>query len=468
MGFFDAKVLLIDPLGRSKKFLKHKHYLRDWSGTYIAGYVPFPPLDLISAAAYVRKHGFTVAVIEASIRHWTNSKVAEIIRKSQAEFVLIPSAYFSLDDDRDLAARIKAVKPQCTIIFSGPALTTDPSIILQDWNCDFVALGELELPLLAIVCGDYSHNVAYRKDGKIVCAKRTLLDLAELPLPARDLIDNNAYRYAIFNRRNPVTSMILTRGCKHGKCTFCQGNVFALGQVRCRQIADIERELTDIYCNYGIKEIFFRDQSFTNDRELVVRVCEYIIAQKFDLVWRANTRVDLLDEELLIVMKKAGCYQLSLGIESASQYVLDVLNKGITLDQVRSIVQYAKDLGIEILGNFMLGCPGDTEESMNALCDYALSLNVDYVNMNKFCLISGIDDYTEFKKGKLTLPPNDLVERILKRSFLRFHFRPRFLLHQLKRIRSLSDLFFLIQMGLNMFLTHFSSFWKKLRVEKNN
>ena len=449
-----VQVCLLDPLGNGNRGFRHLHYLRDWSGAFIPGYFPFPPLDLLYAATYLKKYGYGVKIIEASIEHLSHKKLVEILKKDIPNFVVIPSAYFSTEDDKYLSRLIRQSLPSIKIIFCGPLATYNPALFLSDNSADFVAVGELESPLLNIVRGDYSENVAYYDQGKINTGRRKLLDLSQLPIPDRSLINTSSYKYAIVNRRNPVTTMTMSRGCPHGKCKFCSAWLYTMGELRYRDIDSVCAEIDEIVHKYNIGEIFFRDQAFTANRDYIVKVCEYIISRGLGISWRATTRVDLVDRQLLALMKQAGCYQISFGFESCSQKSLDMNNKGISVAQSRQAAKWAKDDGMEIVGMFMFGMLGDTEDSLKEQLKFVLELDLDYVQFNESYLCPGTPVYDEFIQDKDLFLSRRLVKKHVIAAYLRFYLRPAYIRKQLKKIRSLNDIRFLIKAGLDELLFH--------------
>lgn len=448
------KIILLDPLGYKKGCLGHYHLLRDWSGSYISGYIPFPPIDLIYAAGYLRAAGQDTEIIEASIKHLSHRQIAKIVKQKDPGFVFIPTTYFSLESDKQLLALIKKELPGIKTVLGGPAVTHQPELALDDGSADFVALGEFELPLSGILKGDYSENIAYRSGNKIISGPRHLLDLADLAAPARDLVNNSAYRYAFFNKRNPVTAMSLSRGCPHSKCKFCNSTLYTLGQIRYRQINAITSEIEEIVNKYKVKEIFFRDQAFTANRGLIFELCEYIISHNLDISFRCTTRVDLVDKELLQLMHKAGCYQISFGFETPSQEALDAMNKGIKVEQARLAAKWAKESGLEVLGLFILGIPPETEQSLKKIVDYALELDVDYAQFDALYLFPGTAVYDEFSGKKPKLLPEKIIKKITLDAFLRFYFRKGFLAKQLKKIDSFEDLAFLFKAGFGSLISY--------------
>ncbi|MDD5128097.1 MAG: radical SAM protein [Candidatus Omnitrophica bacterium] len=450
-----AKILFLDPLGYDEKFLRHRHLLREWSGTYITGDIPFPPLDLMYAASYLRKYGHSVGIIEASVNHWSHNKVAGMVAAEAPDFVVIPTTYYSLDSDRLLAGYIKKELPSVKIVFSGAPVIYEPRLALDSGVVDFVVLGEMELPVLNIVEANYAENIAYRDGEKIIKGCRSLLNLDELELPARDLIDSQAYRYVFFNRANPVTTMSLSRGCPHGKCNFCVSSFYSLSQIRFRRLDSVIKEIEEIVYRYKIGEIFFRDQALTANRELVWTLCEELISKNIRIPWRGSTRVDLVDKELLSLMRRAGCYQLSFGFESPSQKVLDLANKGIKVEQSRKASHWAKEAGLEVVGLFICGLPGGgAGDSVNDLLKFALELEVDYAQFCGVYLFPGTPYYEQFSQNVLSPPSLDSVKKDTRRAFLKFYLRSGFINGQLKKIHSLEDFKFLITSGVNAFLSY--------------
>lgn len=449
------KVILLDPLGGRKGLLNHRHLLRDWSGSFIPGYVPFPPIDLLYVASYLQKHGYDVQILEGSVKHWPNEKIVELVKKNKADYVFLPSTYFSLEDDKYLARLIRNCGlPNMKIVFAGPLLTYNPSLVLSDGTADFVVLGEYE-SLLNVIKGDYTENIAYVSQDKVICGKRTLIDLHGLPMPNRDLINNNSYRYAIFNKRNPVTTMSISRGCPHSKCKFCHSPLYTLGQIRYRDMDSIKEEINEIVYKYKIGEIFFRDQAFTANRELVFNICEFLISHNIDILWRVTTRVDLVDKQLLTLMKRAGCYQISFGFESCSQKALDTNNKGIKLEQSRMAAKWTKEAGIEILGLFMLGMTGGDDKKAKELLNFVIELNVDYLSLTEYFIFPGAPFYDEYIKNKNTPYPIKYAKTSPMLLYLNFYLRPRYIFKQIAKVSSLEDLKFLIKLGLNGLMSYF-------------
>jgi radical SAM superfamily enzyme YgiQ (UPF0313 family) len=249
--------------------------------------------------------------------------------------------------------------------------------------------------------------------------------------------------------------MTISRVCPHSKCKFCHSPLYSLGEIRYRNFQAITEEINEIVFKYKIGEIYFRDQAFTANRDLVSGICEYLISKNINIPWRASTRVNLVDKELLELMHKAGCYQMSFGFESNSQISLDMNDKGITIEQTKQVVEWAKKIGIEVVGLFMFGMLGDTEESIKELYEFVLDLGIEYAQFNEYFLVQGSLIYKEYMKNRMLLMPRELAKKYTISANLRFYLRPKFLLKQIAKVRSISDFKFLIKLALDEFTTFF-------------
>ena len=370
------RVLLLNPLAELQG--KHVHFHRDWCGGELPTSVVYPPLDLATTASYLRERGTQVTLIDASALHMPHRELLLRVARLAPDFVGLPSAWGSLPDDLDLARRIKEAAPRAKVVMSGPNATVHPHKILEDDAVDFIILGELELPFGALVDGDLSANLAYRgDDGEVVVTPRELLtDLDSLPLAARDLLPNARYA-TLMASKNPFTLMMTSRGCDH-RCTFCQAGIFYPGPMRFRSPANTVDEIQHVVQDLHIPYIIFRDLTLTANREHILTICQEIRRRGLQVTWRCFSCTDTIEPDLLRAMKAAGCHQISYGLESGSQRVLDATRKGTTLEQSRRAVRLTKEAGIEACCDFMLGMYGDDRASLHQTVDFALELDPEY------------------------------------------------------------------------------------------
>jgi len=198
-------------------------------------------------------------------------------------------------------------------------------------------------------------------------------DLDELPLPAHELLPLDKQRMPMM--KGPFTFIVTSRGCPAG-CKYCIKHVSYQNSVRVRSAENICDEIQ--YLNQlGIYNIHMYADLFTVNREHVVRFCEELIRRDIKIKWTCNSRVDYVDEAMLTLMGQAGCWLISWGIESANELILKRARKKKKKEQACKALQWAKTAGIKNWGYFIIGLPGETEESIRETIDYAKQLPLD-------------------------------------------------------------------------------------------
>jgi anaerobic magnesium-protoporphyrin IX monomethyl ester cyclase len=450
--------ILINPLGKTMK--GHTHFIRDWCGGENVVSLIFPPLELAQTAALLRKHGFSVGIIEANALHFIHEIVVTMVKKYCPHYVVIPSAWASINDDLILARSIKDSLPETKIIFCGVNLTVEPALALDSGLVDYVILGEPEMTCLEIIRGIWDKNVAYMASGKIVKKECSLLDdLDQLPFPARDLLPNKNY-CSPFTLSNPFTFMYSGRGCSY-KCIFCPSSIWYSHKVRQRSIENIMSEIEEVVEKYKIRDIIFRDPSFTIDREQTVRICEEIIKANYKINWRCFSHVNDIDEELLKLMRRAGCYQISYGFETGSPEVLKHLLKASTIERGYEVSRLTRNAGIEISGSFMLGLPGESKKTINETITFSRKLRLDYAQFQFAIPVPGTKFYEMQQGNKYLTITNDRqkwrwenwegfidsgsefnnnLKLYLRKAYIGFYFNPSYLVSQMRKIKNFRQL----------------------------
>jgi radical SAM superfamily enzyme YgiQ (UPF0313 family) len=239
-----------------------------------------------------------------------------------------------------------------------------------------------------------------------------------------------------------------------------------------------------LYHTYGIREIQFRDDNFTAFRKRLVEFCQLLIDAKLDLVWSCAGRVDMINPEILALMKKAGCWQIWYGIESGAQRILDFIKKRTTLPMIRQSIELTARAGIHSCGFFMIGHPTETRAEIEATIRFAVTLPIQEAHFSITTPFPGSELYQrahEFGTFEnnwdkmngwvpLFVPSTLTVEDIRRysvKAFRAFYFRPRIILQYVKKIRSLRHLriytqgFFAL---LNYFFVQFAKRLKKQRI----
>ncbi len=199
--------------------------------------------------------------------------------------------------------------------------------------------------------------------------------LDDLPMPRHDLLPLKKYRAPLV--RSPYAFVVTSRGCPGG-CTFCIKHVSYGQSVRFRSPENIAAEL-EFLVSLGVRSVNMYADLFTVSREQVMGLCELILERKLQVQWTCNSRVDFVDAEMLRLMGRAGCRWISWGIESGSEEILRRVHKGIDLEQVEQALRWAWQAGIRNWGYFIIGLPGETEETIQQTIRFARRLPLDLV-----------------------------------------------------------------------------------------
>jgi radical SAM superfamily enzyme YgiQ (UPF0313 family) len=261
--------------------------------------------------------------------------------------------------------------------------------------------------------------------------------------------------HAAFMRNFPLAPMMVSRGCPFD-CTFCASFITKGRQVRYRTVDNAIGEIKLLIEQYGIKEIQFIDDNFTLRRSYVKKFCQRILDEglKFDWCCPNGVRLDTLRPDMLELMKEAGCYSLSVGIESGSQRVLDFTKRDTPLKMIEEKVDLITDSGIEAVGFFILGFPTETVAEIQQTIDFALSLNLERANFMNYHPFPGTESWHYLRHAgemnrvnpysqsfaEVAYIPTGMTRSKLKsfqrQAFLRFYLRPTYLWGLIKRIKN--------------------------------
>ncbi len=335
-----------------------------------------PSLGILILAAVVREKGYRVSVLDASAENLSLDETLERVERLRPRTVGFSATTLSILGAEKLAEALKHRRPDMTTLVGGPHATAVPQETLTRCpHLDIAVLGEAENTIVglleALATGDdlsKLQGVAYRNEqGAVVQTPRRdgVTDLDALPHPAWDLLPGFPDRYnpPYFKvQRLPSTSLVTSRGCPY-QCVFCDTSVFG-AKVRgysAEYLVDMLHRLTT---DYGIRDITFEDDTFMFLPQRLRAVCEALIRSDLRLSWACNSRVDLAKPDLLRLMRRAGCWYISFGIESGSQEILDGIGKRLTLSQAEEAVRESRRAGVRAKGFFIVGHPGETLETL--------------------------------------------------------------------------------------------------------
>ena len=421
-----------------------------------------PSLGILYLAAVLRKEGYSASVIEASSLELSPQKLIREIIKAEPKYLGISATTLSIFAASSLAEEIKKISDTTKIIIGGPHLTAIPEETMGLFKSfDFGVIGEGEETLKELINSleqkeEISRvpGIIFRKGDRTVrTAPRKLLDdLDKLPFPAWDLLKDfpDKYHPPPFRfRRLPAAYIVTTRGCPY-RCIFCDRSVFG---DRCRgHSADYILELIEyLYKKFGLREILIEDDTFVTFKSRLIEICEGLINRHIKISWSCLARADAVTPDILNLMKGAGCWSISYGIETGDPEVMKFIGKNLSLHKVEQAVRWTRETGMISKGFFIIGHPIDTRATIEKTIDFAMRIPLDDISVSMMTPFPGsklykiASEYGEFKNDwkkmnelKVVFIPKGLTEaemrRYSKEMFRRFYLRPRIVLNYMKRI----------------------------------
>jgi anaerobic magnesium-protoporphyrin IX monomethyl ester cyclase len=342
---------------------------------------PAPPLGISYVAAAFETAGAEVRIFDYIVSRYSPEKLKRHLESFQPDVVGAGSVTLNFSSAAEILQTAKHLNPDIFTVMGGPHVSFDAPDTLKNYDgIDLIVIGEAEKTIAELVASGFSkaafpgiRGIAYRENGAIRTteSREFIEDISTLPLPARHLLPLSRYQALGF----PI-SMITSRGCPH-QCIFCQGRRMVGARIRQRDVDGVVNEIQDIL-SYGFDRINVADDLFVSDKNKVKAVCDEINRRGLKFVWSAFARVDTVDPETLKLMRETGCDSISFGVESGNQEILDRIKKRITLAQVRKAVDMCKDVGLIVHCTFIVGLPGETQETLNNSRVFAKSLGVSY------------------------------------------------------------------------------------------
>ena len=394
-------------------------------------------------------------LLDAPPHHVSAEQTVELAK--QFEFLVLYTSTPGFPGDIRLAQRIKDANPQIKIAFVGPHVTVLPEQTLRDGSAiDFIVRKEFDYATKEFAEGkplDQILGVSYRKNGSIAhnADRPQLQDLDALPhvtdVYQRDL---DVRRYTVPFLLHPYVSLYTTRGCP-AQCTFCLWPQTTSGHAwRKRSSDDVAREMAKAkeYWPY-VKEFFFDDDTFNIQKARTIELCEKLKPLK--LTWSCTSRVTT-DYDTLKAMKDAGCRLMIVGYESGDQQILKNIKKGATLERARQFTKDAHKLGLVVHGDFILGLPGETRETIKNTIGFAKELDVetiqvsvahaypgtelyDFAIKNNFLVKGSMVDESGHQLAHIEYPglPADEILQSVHRFYDEYYFRPKAVVRILKK-----------------------------------
>ncbi|HPZ07640.1 MAG TPA: radical SAM protein [Candidatus Eremiobacteraeota bacterium] len=473
------KVLIVSPPSKLAKNVVRDFLYGCWCKGKRIGGTKMPPTSLLYVATTIKSAGYEVYLYDASAEPKLDDKIKEEVKTSQVVVMMVSTSTFH--EDTAYLEELKKINKNIKTVIFGSHPTFMPSFSLQKKSVDFIIRKEPEeilIKLLKAIDEDRENwkdipGTGYRINDEIVLNEphKYIENLDNLPIPDRSFLPDIDYFNPIV-KRMPYTTVVTSRGCP-GKCIFCTVPEFYGYKVRARSSGSVIEEL-EMLSKMGYKEIFFRDETFTFYKKRNEEICHEMIKRKIDLTWICNARVGTVDKATMSLMKKAGCHMIKFGVESGVQEILDNIKKGIKVEDTRKVFKEAREIGLDTHAHIMLGCYGETLETIKETIKFAKEIRPSTVSFAVFTpypgtelfesLLSKHPDITDgsecdFKKihtsgffnESFTSLKKEELDGAIKKAYRSFYFRPGYILDFFLRINSLDELKRVIIAGSNIF-----------------
>ncbi len=432
------------------------------------------PLSLLYIATYLNKHGHHAEVVDCEAEGLSLQELEARIQMNNYDVVGVAMLTAMYSQSVIVCNFVKKINPNIKVIVGGSHANLRPKETAEKENSiDVVTVNEAELTFIELIEVFQGRKelknvqgIAYKDKATeevIVTPERPKVqDLDFFPIPDRGLLNMKLYRPSVsYYRRLPAYTIITTRGCPY-RCTFC---ATAKTGYRMHSVPRVIEEMRILVEDYGAKEILIRDDTFTLNRKRTLELCDAIIAAGFHkkVTWDCITRVNLVDKELLMKMKEAGCWGMHFGVEGGTQKLIDTIHKDTTLEVIRTAFQLCREVGIETRGYFMVGMPGSTPEDDLETIAFAKEVDPDWAQFTIATPYPGTQLFDEAEQwGKFHTDFNDWdkyltwsgfgdtelvwtangrssneVKAMQTRAMREFYFRPRVILRKARNFDNL-------------------------------
>ena len=442
------------------------------------------PLGIACLAGYLREKGYGVGVLDCPTLRIDADKVYEIIKQKDPAIIGFSTTTYALTRAIDIADKIRNKLPTKLTVIGGSHTNVAGIETANEYGnyFDIIAYGLDGEYIIHNIVKKYSENnfnrdlflkdfqtlenikgIIFKKNNVAVRNKpsEVIENLDDLPFPARDLFPTERYMPLPNNYKQlPATNMIVIRGCPYF-CTFCDQ---AGTGARRRSPHKVIEEIKNCVENYGIREISFWDDTMSYHKKWMNEFCNLLIEAKLDIIWSCYAAVNTVNQEILYLMKKAGCWNIFYGYETGVPELAENIKtnrKNKSMEYMMKVARWTKNAGIEVRGSFMIALPGENPELAEQTIQDAIKLDPEYAQFSITTPYPGTALYDEIKKGKwgklttedfsefqgwnvVFLPEGyknkEEVMKMNRKAFRTFYLRPRYIIKAILNIRSLEDI----------------------------
>ena len=417
--------------------------------------------DLGYAAAILINRGYNIFLRDYQTERATLSEVKKNIESFHPDMILISTTNATIHIDIDFVNWIKTFC-DCKIILKGAIffnMAENLFSTLDLHNIDYLIGGEIDTIIGELTDTIFKNvgqiqeipGIIYKDENRFIktAFNRWETNLDKIPFPARELMRNDIYVRP--DTGEPMATIQVARGCP-AQCTYCLTPIISGKAIRKRSIENIFAEIEDCYYNFGIKNFFFKADTFTIDSEWAEALCDKIIESDLHgkIEFTVNSRAKPLNIKLLEKLKTAGCFMFAIGFESGSENTLKMIKKGVTKEENLIAAKMVQQVGIPLLGFFMIGFPWETKEDILDTLNFIFEINPDFMELHIAMPYFGTELYSDclrFKTisgeawGNDYCSPNtigtasvtmDEILKLKKIYLLKFYLRPSFIIKKFK------------------------------------
>jgi len=412
--------------------------------------------DIGYAAAVLKKRGYEVLLKDYQTENASFEEVAQNISDFSPDIIVISTTNATILSDLDFINEVSSFH-HCEFIIKGAIFFDIPLELLDTLdlhNVNFLIGGEIDTVIGDLTdCiikkkGSFSNipGIVYRENGifKKTDFDKWLSSLDEIPFPARELMKNELYPRP--DTGEPMATIQVSRGCPSG-CTYCLTPVISGKCLRKRSIENIFAELEECYYKFGIKNFFFKADTFTIDEKWATQLCDRIINSDLygKIEFTVNSRTKPLELELLKKLKKAGCFMLAVGFESGNNDTLKKIKKGTTREDNLRAAKLIKKAKLPLFGFFMIGFPWETKQDITETLEFIFEIDPDFIEVHIAMPYYGTELYNQCKQyntissaawGNDYFSTNtigtqsvtmDEIQKIRNKYLLKFYLRPKYI-----------------------------------------
>ena len=415
--------------------------------------------DLGYIASVLRNEGYAVFLRDYQTERRSFDDVVEDVGAFAPDMIFLSTTNGTVFGDLRFINDIVGIRKCRTVIKGAIFFDTDPDMLadLDLSNVDCAVGGEVEFVIARIAAAllrgegkmDDIPGIIFKtgdglKKTRFGCFEN---DLDSLPFPARDLMNNSLYLRP--DTGEMMATIATSRGCP-SNCIYCLTPRISGKRLRRRSVENIFAEITECFHTYGIKNFFFKSDTFTLDNAFAGALCDRIISSELrgKIEFTANGRADTLSPELLRKMKDAGCFMLAVGFESGSERSLKLMKKGTDVENNLEAAKMIKAAGVPLFGFFMIGFPWETAEDIKATKKLIMDIDPDFIEVHiampyigtglfDLCRETGVlegdsfggNPYDPSITGTKTISKSDL-QKIKNKILLSFYLRPKYLLRR--------------------------------------